>query len=120
MCSFLWEHLANDVRSLSTNLDRSEDDVLLAVHLVLSEIVWRATNSKSGNHYLFKFYQSFIVVKQGWHGGENIHLSHLCLPGSILTMVSLPCSEIFSMRSPISLSSPQFPVRARKWKTLNN
>ena len=94
--------------------------MLLAVHLVLSEIVWRATNSKSGNHYLFKFYQSFTLVKQGWHGGENTHLSHLCFPGSILTIVSLRCSEIFSMLSRVYLPSPQFPVRPRIWKTLNN
>lgn len=47
ICGFLWEHLVNDVQSLSASLDRSEDDVLLTVHLVLSEIVWRATNSKS-------------------------------------------------------------------------
>ncbi|CAH3163087.1 unnamed protein product, partial [Porites evermanni] len=45
VCGFLWEHLVNDVQSLSASLDRSEDDVLLTVHLVLSEIVWRATNS---------------------------------------------------------------------------
>ena len=50
VCSFLWEHLVNDVRSLSTSLDKSKDDVLLAVHLVLSEIVWRATSSKSDYH----------------------------------------------------------------------
>ena len=97
--------------------------MLLAVHLVLSEIVWRATNSKFENHFLFKFYKSFTLVKHGgarWHGGENSRLSHLCFPGSILTIVFLRCSEIFSMRSPVYLPSPQFPVRPRIWKILNN
>ena len=36
----------NDVKNISTNLERSEDEVLLAIHIVLSEIVCRATNSK--------------------------------------------------------------------------
>ena len=43
---FLWDHLVNDVENLSTSLERSEDEVLLAVHFVLSEIVCRTTISK--------------------------------------------------------------------------
>lgn len=56
VCDFLWEHLVNDVRNLSNNLGRSEDEVLLAVHLVLSEIVERATMSKSLNLALLIFF----------------------------------------------------------------
>ena len=54
---FFWEHLVNDVRNLSTSLGRSEDEVLLAIHFVLSEIVCRATNSKSF-HSFCNFWRS--------------------------------------------------------------
>ncbi|XP_078382607.1 E3 ubiquitin-protein ligase rnf213-alpha-like isoform X3 [Oculina patagonica] len=43
VCGFLWEHLVNDVRNISTSLERSEDEVLLMIHLVLSEIMNRST-----------------------------------------------------------------------------
>ena len=46
---FIWEHLVNDVRNVSTSLERSEDEVLLLIHLVLSEIMNRSTMSKSIN-----------------------------------------------------------------------
>ncbi len=47
VCGFLLEHLVNDVRNISTSLERSEDEVLLLIHLVLSEIMNRSTMSKS-------------------------------------------------------------------------
>ena len=52
VCGFLWGHLVNDVRNLSTSLERSEDEVILAIHLVLSDIVDRATTSKSHQQYI--------------------------------------------------------------------
>ena len=52
VCGFLWEHLVNDVRNLSISLGRSEDEVLLAIHVVLSELVYRATNSKFINQFM--------------------------------------------------------------------
>ena len=47
VCGFLWEHLVNDVRNVYISLERSEDEVLLMIHLVLSEIMSRSTMSKS-------------------------------------------------------------------------
>ena len=49
ICRFLWEHLVNDVRNVSTSLERNEDEVLLLIHLVLSEVMSRSTMSKSLN-----------------------------------------------------------------------
>ena len=64
VCDFLWEHLVNDVRNLSLSLGRNVDEVLLAVHLVLSEIVERATMSKSGifTNHLWKPALYFFIL----------------------------------------------------------
>ncbi|XP_022797655.1 E3 ubiquitin-protein ligase rnf213-alpha-like isoform X3 [Stylophora pistillata] len=40
---FLWAHLVNDVQNVSTSLERSVDEVVLMIHGVLAEIVYRAT-----------------------------------------------------------------------------
>ncbi|KAJ7339360.1 hypothetical protein OS493_005754 [Desmophyllum pertusum] len=44
VCGFLWRHLVNDVTNVSTSLERSEDEVLLMIHFILSEILCRSTS----------------------------------------------------------------------------
>ena len=58
ICRFVWEHLVNDVRNVSTSLERSEDDVLLLIHLVLSEIMSRSTLSKFTRLLLYSYYKA--------------------------------------------------------------
>lgn len=63
VCGFLWEHLVNDVRNVSISLERSEDEVLLMIHLVLSEIMSRSIKRKPiWGSYHRHYYTTIVII----------------------------------------------------------
>ena len=110
ICKFLWEHLVNDVRNISTSLERSEDEVLLLIHLVLSEIMIRSTISKFPDVMIYHYYYYYCCY----------YYYYKKKTGTSISVMSNPCygfpgflNNFLYLHGPVELSVA-FALRATR------